>query len=54
MQTGEDKLEILLKFLKYTKEGKYAPIEESSLSYARLKEETHMEMCEEDYYYGVS
>ncbi|OPY53615.1 MAG: hypothetical protein A4E48_00749 [Methanosaeta sp. PtaU1.Bin060] len=52
---GKEDLGILLRFLRYTKEGMYAPIEESSLSYARLKEETNfVELCEEEYYYNVS
>ncbi len=47
--------EILIAFLKRTREGEYAPIEESSLPYARIKEETEsVEGYEEEYYYGVS
>ncbi|MDD1762618.1 MAG: hypothetical protein LUQ59_10335 [Methanothrix sp.] len=49
------KLEVLLKFLEYTKEGQYSPIEESSLLYARMKEETNIvELNEEEYYYSIS
>jgi len=45
----------LIAFLKRTKEGVYAPIEESSLPYTRIKEETEsIEVYEEEYYYGVS
>jgi hypothetical protein len=55
MQENKDELEILLTFLEYTKEGRYSPIEESSLSYARIKEETNLvELHEEDYYYSIS
>lgn len=47
--------EILIAFLKRTREGEYAPIEESSLPYARIKAETEsVEIYEEEYYYGVS
>lgn len=47
--------EMLITFLKRTREGEYAPIEESSLPYARLKEEAEtVEVYEEEYYYGIS
>jgi hypothetical protein len=47
--------EMLITFLKRTREGAYAPIEESSLPYARLKEEAEsVEVYEEEYYYGIS
>ena len=47
--------EILIAFLKRTRTGEYAPIEESSLPYARIKEETESaEVYEEEYYYGIS
>ena len=42
----------LLTFLKLTKEGKYAVIDSSSLSYARIREER--EDSEEEYLYGIS
>jgi hypothetical protein len=46
---------MLITFLKRTREGGYAPIEESSLPYARLKEEAEtVELYEEEYYYGIS
>lgn len=46
---------ILIDFLKRTRKGEYAPIEESSLPYARIKEETESaEVYEEEYYYGIS
>jgi len=43
---------VLLKFLKRTKEGTYAPIDNSSLRYVRMKEQT--DTTEEEYYYGLS
>ncbi len=47
--------EALIAFLKRTREGVYAPIEESSLPYTRIKEETEsIEVYEEEYYYSVS
>ncbi|MFC1972382.1 hypothetical protein ACFLVE_03145 [Chloroflexota bacterium] len=46
---------LLLSFVLKTKEGKYAPIEESSLPYSRLAEEREtLEVVEEEYYYGIS
>ena len=50
------KEERLLKFLKLTKTGKYAAIEESSLPYARVKEEREedIDIYQEDYYYTLS
>lgn len=45
----------LLTFLKRTKEGKYAPVEKSSLPYARLSEEREeIEIYEQEYYYNIS
>jgi len=47
--------DILIAFLKRTREGEYALIEESSLPYVRIKAETEsVEIYEEEYYYGVS
>lgn len=45
----------LLTFLKQTREGKYAKIEESSLSYSRLREQREEPYCyeEDEYYYSV-
>ncbi len=51
----EEKERALLSFLKQTKEGKYAPIDENSLPYSRLKEETEtVESLEEEFYYSIS
>ena len=48
-------LDVLLKFLERTKEGKYAKIEESSLQYARMQEEYEtIEEQDEQYYYSIS
>lgn len=55
MEGKDEELGVLIKFLEYTKEGKYAPIEESSLTYARIREETNfIDLCEEEIYYSVS
>ena len=45
--------EALLVFLKHTKEGKYAEIEESSIAYARLPEQREETYFEEDFYYSM-
>ncbi len=42
----------LLTFLKRTREGKYAKIDESSLPYVRIKEQKE-EIYEDEYYYSV-
>ena len=44
--------EALLTFLKFTREGKFAKIEESSLTYTRLKEQRE-ETPQEEYFYSV-
>ncbi len=42
-----------LKFLKKTKDGKYAQIEKSSLNYLRLHvEEQHIDEEEQEYWYS--
>ena len=43
----------LLTFLKQTREGKYAKIDESSLPYSRLKEQREEIYYEDEYYYSV-
>jgi len=48
-------INILLSFLKRTKDGKYAEVERSSIPYSRIKEEgSFVEIYEEDeeYYYS--
>lgn len=45
----------ILTFIKEVKEGKFGRIEESSLPYVRIKEETvSIDIEEEDYYYSIS
>jgi len=43
----------LLTFLKQTREGKYAKIDESSLPYSRCKEQREETYYEDEYYYSV-
>lgn len=44
---------MFLKFLKRTKEGKYAVIEKSSIKYTRWNQEP-IQSNEEEYYYGLN
>lgn len=46
---------MLVKFLKQTKEGKYAVIEKSSVKYTRLNQQIDSVQSseEEEYYYGL-
>jgi len=46
----------LLNFLQKTKEGKYAKIEQSSLSFVRIREKSELSepSQEESFYYNVS
>lgn|GEM_PF-878258 len=48
----QERKEVLLTFLEFTREGKFAKIEESSLAYARLKEQRE-ETPQEEYFYSV-
>ena len=51
----KDEEQVLLSFLRRTKEGKYALIDESSLPYSRIIEESEtVESSEEEFYYSVS
>ncbi len=51
----ETQEESLLSFLKQTKEGKYAKIDENSLDYARIKESREDEdALTETFYYSLS
>lgn len=43
----------LLVFLKQTREGKYAKIDERFLTYPRLKERREEPYYEDEYYYSV-
>lgn len=49
----EKKEEALLTFLKQTRDGKYAEIDEFSLPYARLEEQREETYYEDEYYYSV-
>lgn len=53
---GEPKKEdILLSFLRKTKDGKYAEIEQSSLTYSRITEDIiFIQPFDEEFYYSVS
>ncbi len=54
-QENQTKEKALLSFLKQTKDGKYAKVDESSLAYARIKEEREeVEAFTETYYYSLS
>jgi len=44
---------VLLTFLKQTREGKYAKIDESSLCYPRIKEQREKPYYEDEYYCSV-
>lgn len=46
-------IEVLITFLKETKNGKYAPIEQSSLPYARIKYHRMDIENQDTYYYGM-
>jgi hypothetical protein len=50
----EKDCEVIIKFLERVKEGEYAPIEESSLPYARMNEKRIIIEEEDNYYYGIS
>lgn len=45
---------VLVKFLKKTKKGDYAPIQEASLPYARMVKSTYFAQEEECYHYSIS
>jgi len=50
----QEEYNALVKFLKRTKDGEYAPIEKTSLPYTRIKVETEViESYEEEYYYSL-
>lgn len=44
---------VLLTFLKQTREGKYAKIDESVLPYLRVKEQREEHYYEDEYYYSI-
>jgi hypothetical protein len=43
----------IITFLRITKDGKYAKIDENSLKYARINEVRQEYYQEEEYYYGI-
>ena len=45
--------EALITFLKRTKNGEYAKIDERQLAYPRVKEQREPYYNEEEYYYGL-
>lgn len=49
----KDKEEALITFLKRTKDGKYAKIDERQLVYPRVKEQREPYYNDEEYYYGI-
>lgn len=49
---GEEE-KALITFLKRTKDGEYAKIEKSSLTYPRVKEQREPYFSDEEYYYGI-
>ena len=44
---------VLLTFLKQTRKGKYAKINEGSLPYLRVKEQREEDYSEDEYYYSI-
>jgi hypothetical protein len=44
---------VLLTFLKQTRKGKYAKIDEASLPYLRVKEQREEDYSEAEYYYSI-
>jgi len=58
MKAGNDKLsspeeKALLTFLQRTKEGKYAKVDENSLTYTRIKIQREETYSDEEYVYSV-
>jgi len=49
----QNKEKVLLTFLKQTREGKYAKVDESLLPYSRLKEQREESYYEDEYYYSI-
>jgi len=48
----QERNKALLTFLEFTRDGKFAKIEESSIAYARLKEQRE-DLPQEEYFYSV-
>lgn len=53
-QEADDKEKALLTFLSRTREGEYATIDEGSLPYGRITEDSETIMISEEFYYGFS
>ena len=53
VQSKKSREKALLTFLKRTKAGKYAKVDEKSSSYARLREQRVDVAYEDEYYYSV-
>lgn len=53
---GQDKIEVLVEFLKRTADGEYASVERISLPFSRIGERTLLDQIDEaeHYYYGLS
>ncbi len=49
----KEKEEALITFLKRTKDGEYAKIDERQLAYPRVKEQREPYYNDEEYYYGI-
>ena len=50
----EEEEKVLITFLKRTKDGEYAKIDEKQLAYPRVKEQREPYYNDEEYYYGIS
>lgn len=48
---NQKEIEPMITFLKETREGKYAKVDETSLEYSRINEETII--ISEEYYFGI-
>ena len=51
VKSKQKEVESMITFLKETKEGKYAKVEETSLKYSRINEETVV--INGEYYFGI-
>lgn len=49
----EEEEKALITFLKRTKDGEYAKIDEGSLGYTRVKEQREPYYNDDEYYYGI-
>ena len=51
VKSKQKEADSMITFLKETKEGKYAKVEETSLKYSRINEETVV--IDNEYYFGI-